>query len=242
MLRRFRVVLAVLLLAAGLVLAAIGGLRLTAEPAARPDPESAGVEIHGVRLAAEAIEEPGAARRAFGFDLRGAGLLPVRLVLENHAGQAVRLIPQQTFLIDRQGLAWPLLTAGQAKERLAAVLPPGDSVAKRRNAKEWVDAASQLTAYALDGFVRQGRVEAKPGWRGWLGRLLGSEWAAAENRSRRDLVDGFLLNPAVPPGATAEAYLFFPGRGEARGAEALRLALEIDGRVLAAAVPLAPAR
>lgn len=117
-----------LALAAGLAggwLVAIHRLNPPSSP-----PAGGTVEVQGVRLSASAQHDRQRAAELFGFDIRGAGLLPVHLSIHNQSHQAVRINPAQTFLIER-GLAWPLLTADQARRRLAAVGAPfglpGDS-------------------------------------------------------------------------------------------------------------------
>lgn len=54
----------------------------------------------GVNVGAEAFAEQAAAREAFGFDIKGAGLLPVQVVMDNRSGGEVEVIADQTFLVD----------------------------------------------------------------------------------------------------------------------------------------------
>jgi hypothetical protein len=215
---------------------------LSPPPAPLPKPEPAGIraELQGVALAVEVLEAPEAARRRFGFDIRAAGLLPVRLAVANRGTRTARLNPPQTFLIDGQALAWPLLTADQARDRLAEKSAGGKPARSSLSARQWTEAAAILTGFALDVFVRRRPAEVPTGWSGWLGSLVEGQREAPENQARRDLADKFLRNPPLRPGESAEAYLFFPGREEVRGAETLRLAVEVDGRVEVLRIPLAP--
>lgn len=237
---RIAIVLLLPLILAAAVLAWFAyGTRTPSLP--QPEPDAGRVELAGTRVAASALEDPDEARRAFGFDIRGAGLLPVKVVIENRGTHAARLNPPQTFLIDGQGLAWPLLTADQARGRLAETLGEGKKPKLEPGARQWIEAAPILTGFALDVFI-QGEPGAAASVRSdWLGRLLGEERESPEQRSRRDLLSRFLSNPPLPAGNTAVAWLFFPGRDEVRGAETLRLAVEAEGRVQLARIPLAPA-
>lgn len=223
-----------ILAAAGLAWFAYG-----TRTAPSPEPETAWIELAELRVAA-ALEDSDTARRTFGFDIHGAGLLPVRLAIENRGAHPARLDPPRIFLIDGQGLAWPLLTAGQARSRLAEALGEGKAPKHTPGAKQWIEAAPVLTGFALNVFLRDEPEAVASGRSGWLGRLLGEERESPEQRSRRDLLSRFLRNPPLPAGKTALAWLFFPGREEVRGAEILRLAVETEGRVRIASIPLAP--
>lgn len=240
--RAFRIRLAITLLPL-LILAAAGPawFAYDTRTVPSPEPEAVWIELAELQVAAAALEDSDTARRTFGFDIRGAGLLPVRLAIENRGAHPARLDPPQIFLIDGQGLAWPLLTAGQARSRLAEALGEGKAPKHTPGAKQWIDAAPILTGFALDVFPRDEPEVATPGHDGWLGRLLGEARESPEQRSRRDLLSRFLRNPPLPAGQSALAWLFFPGREEVRGAETLRLAVDVEGRVRIASIPLAPA-
>jgi hypothetical protein len=75
-------------------------------------------EISGISLGCEAYPDRKAAEKAFGFDIRGAGLLPVMLVLDNKSGQSVEIVASQSFLIDNAGNYWPVVPNNVAYERL----------------------------------------------------------------------------------------------------------------------------
>ncbi|CAL1239298.1 hypothetical protein [Candidatus Methylocalor cossyra] len=202
-----------LALAAGLAggwLVAIHRLNPPSSP-----PAGGTVEVQGVRLSASAQHDRQRAAELFGFDIRGAGLLPVHLSIHNQSHQAVRINPAQTFLIER-GLAWPLLTADQARRRLAAVgapfgLPGGFAIGLVAEPSGPTPPEQWLERTALGLGVRDG--DKAP--------------LAGRPVERLD------------PGQTARGYLFFPGQGEAQSADALRLALEIAGVTRIAHLPLA---
>ncbi len=74
-------------------------------------------EAGGVTMAAEAFVDSKRAQEAFGFDVRGAGFLPVELVFDNHGAHPLEINGAQSFLEDAQGNLWPILDRNTAYER-----------------------------------------------------------------------------------------------------------------------------
>jgi hypothetical protein len=211
-----------------------------------PPPSMAGqrVDVQGAQLAALAYADPDEAQRMFGFDIRGAGLLPVRLAIGNRSGGVIRIDPRQTFLIDRQGLAWPLLTADQARDRMAGAPASGGTAKSAATSKPGVpeDGAAEIfTGFAMDLLLQAESEAAAPG-RSALKTALAGENSPPrlEERIGQDIGLKSLRNPRLQPGEQAQGYLFFPGREEAQGADTLRLVLEMDGAPQVARIPLAP--
>jgi hypothetical protein len=87
-----------------------------------PEVQPGHVDVEGAKLAVQAYVDPKAAESALRFFARGAGLLPVRFVIHNQAHKQVSIAPGQTYLIDGQAQAWPLLTADQVYERSKCTL------------------------------------------------------------------------------------------------------------------------
>lgn len=114
-------------------------------PPAQPERLSTPVASGDVSFQAMAYADPRQAQATFGFDIRGAGVLPVRVRIDNRGKDAVRLVPRQTFLIDLDGQAWPLLAAAQAAKRLEQGGHPRQ--APRPPAADDLDA---LTGFALE--------------------------------------------------------------------------------------------
>jgi hypothetical protein len=176
-------------------------------------------QLGGVRFQAQAFEDGGRAAAAFGFDVRAAGLLPLRVSIDNQGG-ALRIVPRQTFLIDLDGQAWPLLTSGQAFDRLAAAGISAQGVPQAA----WAEALDTLTGFALDVAVGSAAASTRP-----------------EAAVRLAFAARVPRNPAVPPGQAATGWLLFPGQGEARGVRGVRLCYEQDGRPRFLLLPLAAA-
>lgn len=58
--------------------------------------------IDGAKVAAVAYDDSNAAQEAFGFDIRGAGLLPVQVVFDNQGSKSL-LIGPHPYLYNRPG-------------------------------------------------------------------------------------------------------------------------------------------
>ena len=75
-------------------------------------------EVGGVAIGAEAYADKDIAYDAFGFDIRGTGLLPVQLVMNNLSGGTLQIVTDQTFLVDAQGGYWPVIPNNVAVDRV----------------------------------------------------------------------------------------------------------------------------
>ena len=82
-------------------------------PSSYPNATEAG----GAIIASHAFVESNEAKEAFGFDVLGAGLLPVQIVFDNQGTHPLEINPSQTFLEDREGNLWPILPSETAYER-----------------------------------------------------------------------------------------------------------------------------
>jgi hypothetical protein len=193
-------------------------------PEAVPLPESLAkpVESAGTRFQALAYANREQSEAAFGLDLRGAGLLPLRISIDNRGGAALKLIPRQTFLIDLKGQAWPLLTSSQTFDRLERAGIQGPSAPKLPE----LDDLESHTGFALNMVASA--------------RFAANDQAQADTRIGKTLQEKRLRNPEVPAGKVASGVLFFPGREEAEGAQRLRLCLEQEGRLKFLTLPLNP--
>lgn len=205
------------------------------------------VDVEGARVAAEAYADPEQAEQAFGFDIRKAGLLPVRLLIDNQSASVVRVNPQQTFLIDQDAQAWPLLTGEQAHNRVASAMQFGTLMGNAARGAAWGAGAGALTSFAIgmilyggfgDGLSNNLPEHAAAG--AGVGAIVGGgqDSQDLEDRIRRDLIGKSLRNQRLQPGELAYGYLFFPGKEEARSAKILRIGLELDGYPQVVNLPL----
>jgi hypothetical protein len=112
-----------------------------------PEAQPGHVNVEGAKLLAQTYAKPERAESAFGCNIRKAGLLPVRFVIDNQTQARASVYSAQTFLIDREGQASPLLSSEQAYDRVKAYVDVGETVAggaawrtarsARRSATTW---------------------------------------------------------------------------------------------------------
>jgi hypothetical protein len=62
------------------------------QPVSLPDSSPNSVNINGLKLSATAYTDQGKAKKAFGFNIREAGLLPVQLVFQNDGTDVIELV------------------------------------------------------------------------------------------------------------------------------------------------------
>lgn len=212
-------------------------------PVPLPEAQAEHVDVGGSKVLAQRFADEEEANEAFGFDIRGAGLWPVRLVIDNQSREEVQVSPGQTFLIDDQGQAWPLLTAEQAYQRIRSHVELGETAKGAGKPAVLLGAAGAIAGAAV-GIVT-GRSVGEAVARGAAagaaaGAILGGarRYQELDSRIRQDLLQESLQNERVHTGELAYGYLFFPGKGEARSAKALRLGLEVGDKRHVIKIPL----
>ncbi len=225
-----------LILLTSLLLCACSSYGNRVAPVPLPALQNDHVNIEGILLVARAYVNEDAAENAFGFNIRGAGLLPIKVVVDNQSGESIRLLGQQTFLIDDDGQAWPLLTARQANERVKnrvqiveTALGTGTSSVLLGTAGALVGLAiGVLTGENLGTAAMTGAVLG-----GTAGAIYGgaSRNNAIEGEIAYDLDEHSLRNQQISAGELAHGYLFFPGLDEAESAKILRLSLMVKGQL-----------
>ena len=201
------------------------------------------VNVKGVMMAATSYVDEKNAKAVFGFNIRDAGLLPVRLVIDNQSNEPVSLQPQQTFLIDNIAQAWPLLTSDQAYQRVSSAVEIGETLKGAVKPSVLMGAAGAVAGFAIG--VLSGQNLADTTAKGAIagasaGALYGGATTHEEygQQIHNDLVRQSLRNKQVLKGELAYGYLFFPGRDEAQSAKALRLGLLIGDELQVLTIPL----
>jgi len=186
-------------------------------------------EVAGVSLGGEAYPDAGTAEKAFGFDIKGAGLLPVLLVFDNKSGRSLEIVAGQTFLVDDGGNYWPAVPNQVAFDRLenstqlASYFGSGAGKGALLGA-----AAGGLLATAL-GIVSGKSVAGSLGKGVAIGAAGGAVIGGTQQGSSRereyrisdDLKAKGLEGRPIPDQHLANGFLFFPG--EAKSARELRL-------------------
>jgi hypothetical protein len=206
------------------------GHRVSPVPLPGTQPEHMAVD--GVEMLAVAFLDKKIAEERFGFDVRGSGLLPVQLVIDNGSTQKVSINSGQTFLIDQIGQAWPLLSAEEAYQRVKGHVEIGETAKGTAKPAVLLGAAGALAGFAV-GILTNEDIGESVGKGAVLGGTVGAlaggtaAYATAPEKIRTDLAQKTLRNRSVKPGQLAYGFLFFPGRKEAASVQQLRLAVTI---------------
>lgn len=215
-------------------------------PVPLPSLQNEHTNIEGVLLVARAYVDDDRAETAFGFDIRGSGLLPVKVVIDNQSGESIRLLGSQTFLLDNKGQAWPLLSARQANERVNDRVQIVETIRGTGTSTVLMGAVGAIAGLAIgvltgDNLGTAAMKGAVLG--GATGAIFGaaSRYGEVEGDVAYGLADKSFHNQQIAAGALAHGYLFFPGKDEAESAQILRLSLLIKGqqRVVNISLPTA---
>lgn len=188
------------------------------------------VQVDDTWIGGRAYAEKEEAQEAFGFDIRGAGMLPVQLVFDNRGNRTYEINPSQTYLIDDEGNLWPVLTDRFAYER-ATRYAKTQQIFKEGAYSGFLGAAAGSLIGAAIGIVTGDNVGEAIGKGAAVGAAAGATMGGVKgggsNEARsaivRDLRDKSLDNRAIAPGSLAHGIIFFPG--EAATASQLRLQL-----------------
>ena len=125
------------------------------------------VEINGLKISAQAYTEAKAAESTYGFDARGAGLLPVQVTFQNDSPLQVSVNPEQTFLVDYQQNAWPILGKEKTYERTKKFVDIGETAKGAAKPALLLGAAGAVAGLAI-GIVTGNNIGAPSSDRGKL--------------------------------------------------------------------------
>jgi len=199
-------------------------------PFRTPEAYPNAAEVAGTMVGAQAFSDKDEAQRAFGFDIRGAGMLPVQVVFDNRGAHPIRINPAQTFLEDDQGNLWPILSSDLAYER-ATKYAQTKQIVKEGAYHGVLGAAAGALIGAAVGVVTGDSIgtalTSGAALGGAAGATLGGAKGYGSGEARQaiisDLREKSLQNVPILPGSLAHGFLFFPG--EATSATRLRLHL-----------------
>ena len=188
-------------------------------------------EAAGSTIAAKAYDGKDEAGTAFGFDIRGAGILPVQVIFDNKGVHPLEIVPAQTFLVDEANNLWPILDANLAYDRINKKTELGNVVPEGAKSGLLAGAAGGIIGAAI-GIVTGtsvGEAAAKGAAVGAAaGLTMGGARGLADNEARYQIRDDLkarsLERRAVRPHEIAHGFIFFPG--EAKKAKELRLQMK----------------
>lgn len=188
-------------------------------------------DVGGTMIGAEAYADKSEAEDAFGFDIRGAGLLPVQLVMKNLSGNTLQIVTDQTFLVDEKGRYWQVVPNHVAVDRVEkstqlAALGKGAGTGAL-----WGAAGGAILGAAI-GIVsgkNVGNVMGKgAALGGAAGAVIGTSREASSTDRQANILNDIrskgLENKTIPQEYLANGFLFFPG--EAKAAKAIKLQLK----------------
>jgi hypothetical protein len=199
-------------------------------PFRAPSSYANAVEVAGATVGAEAFANPKKAQEAFGFNVRGAGMLPVEVVFDNGGPHSLKINDRQTFLEDEQGNLWPILDDKTAYDR-ATKYAQTKQILKEGAYSAFLGAAAGAIIGSAIGIVSGGNVGETLGRGAAAGAAAGATiggvkgYTDADDARRtiiNDLNNKSLENKPISSGL-AYGFLFFPG--EAQSAKLLRLQL-----------------
>ncbi len=201
-------------------------------PAALPN----ATEAAGATIAAISFDDKDEAGNAFGFDIRGAGILPVQVIFDNKGTQSLEIVPSQTFLYDEANNTWPILDQNLAYDRIAKKTELGQVVPQGAKYGALAGAAGGIIGAAI-GIVsghNVGDAAMKGAAIGAAGGMVagGAQGATEEGDKVRgqigtDLKNRSLEKRAVKPQEIAHGFIFFPG--EIKKAKMLQLQIKALG-------------
>ena len=190
----------------------------------------------GLKIAAHAFTDKKDSEKAFGFDAYNAGVLPVQLTFQNDSPDRVMVNPDQTFLIDRNNKAWPVLSLEKTYQRTMGHVEVGETAKGAAKPTLLMGAAGAIAGAAVGILTGEniGEAMGKGAAVGAAsGALLGGakSYTTAGEKIRDDLASKSLQNEIILPQQIAYGVIFFPGMPgeEAEGALELRLGLTING-------------
>lgn len=189
------------------------------------------VNVAGADVAASAFTDPKKAKETFGFDVLGAGMLPVQVVFDNQGSHALEVVGNQTFLEDKNGNLWPILSKDIAYER-ATQYAKTKEIFKEGAYKGFLGAAAGTVIGAAIGIVSGENVASAAGKGAAVGAAAGATIGGAIGYGSDDAIKSItndlreksLQSNDVLPKSLAHGILFFPG--EAVSAKQLRLQIK----------------
>ena len=181
-------------------------------------------------IAARAYDDGEEASAAFGFDIRGAGILPVQVIFDNTGNHPLEILTDKTLLVDEENNLWPILDQGLAYDRLSGKTELGKVAPEAAKGGLLAGAAGAVIGAAI-GIVTGQNVAAAAGKGAAIGAAAGITLGGAKGlgdpdvrqQIREDLQNRTLEKRAIVPHEMAHGFIFFPG--EAKKAKELRFSI-----------------
>lgn len=200
-------------------------------PAAYPNM----VTVADAQIAAYAFDDPKQAQEAFGFDIRGAGILPIMVVFDNMGANTLEIVTAQTFLVDIENNLWPILDRNMAYDRISKKTELGKVVPEGAKGALIAGAAGAIIGAAVGIVTGQG-VGESIGKGAAVGAAAGAVMGGSKGLTdhevqmqiKEDLENRSLKSKAIQPRQVAHGFIFFPG--EAKNSKEIRLLIKAKNK------------
>jgi hypothetical protein len=187
--------------------------------------------VADVAIGAEAYADSAVAKDAFGFDIIDTGLLPVQLVMNNQNDSALKIITEQTFLVDAEDRYWQVVPNSVVVDRIEKSTQLA-AIGKGTGTGALLGAAGGAILGAAIGIVSGRNVGNALGRGAALGAaggaVIGTAKEATSTERQWTIVNDIrtkgLEGKMIPQDNLANGFLFFPA--EAKSAKALKLQIK----------------
>ncbi|MGE5174061.1 MAG: hypothetical protein ACM3MD_09560 [Betaproteobacteria bacterium] len=185
-------------------------------------------EIAGAVIGARAYTDAKEARENFGFDIIGAGMLPVEIVIDNKGMHSLEINGTQTFLEDKQNNLWPVLDRNLAYDRATKYAQTKETFSEAAHSG-FLGAAAGAAIGAAIGVLSGTNVGNAAGKGAAVGAaggaVIGGSQAYTQGDARHAIVEDLqsktLQTKSIAPNILAYGFIFFPA--EAKTVKTLRL-------------------
>jgi len=179
------------------------------------------VRIDKTIAAAEVFNNPRQDKKLFGFDIHGAGMLPVQVVFENMGYRDFQVIIDQTFLEESNGNMWEVLTGDIAKAR-ATQHAQDKKALKEAGKKGMIAAAMGAVIGAVVGTLTSSNVGKTVGTGAAVGAGGGAVYGAVkalekndeEQKSLKHFKNTLIEHKPIKGGCITRGFMFFPGEAK----------------------------
>ncbi|MCX7965730.1 MAG: hypothetical protein N2596_03800 [Syntrophorhabdaceae bacterium] len=179
------------------------------------------INVSGADIAARVFDNKEEAENAFGFDIIGAGVLPVQVIFDNKGPHRLQIVSNQTFLVDVEDNLWPVLDSSIAYERIHSKTKYGPVASEGTKGAVLAGIAGSAIGAAI-GIITGQNVLESAGKGAALGAAAGLTMGGAKGLSdqeakdmiRKDLQARNLKNKPINQGEVAHGFVFFPGESK----------------------------
>ena len=187
--------------------------------------------VNGLTIGGEAFASSESAKEAFGFDVKGAGVLPVQVVMSNQ-GKAMDIVANQTFLVNDDNRYFPVVPNMTAVDRIEKSTQFASFFGSGAGKGALLGTAGGAILGAALGIVSGKSIGEAVGKGAAIGAaggaIIGGAKQGTSGERERSIIDDIrnkgLEGKAIPAESIASGFLFFPA--EADTARELRLQLK----------------